>query len=100
MPKKLKFVFHVEDEEKNVIVEKSQTWLEFDDETLKSAVSNPILPPIDNYPKTIEGMKAWDKDAGPYRLILEVIQAGLIIMERYTRIKIIEWARKQHEGVN
>jgi hypothetical protein len=97
MPKKLKFVFHVEDEEKNVIVEKSQTWLEFDDETLKEAIP---LPSPKDYPQTVEGLTIWRKHADPQYQIYEIIQASTIVMYRFTRDKIVEWAQKQREGVN
>lgn len=90
MPRMLKLVFHVEDEDKNVIVEKSQISIAISDETLAKADHLSV----DDLSETLEGMREWGK---PYRDIMDQMDSADIMMKRHARKVIIDWAKAQRK---
>lgn len=90
--RKLKFVYHVEDEEKNLIGEKRQVIIELTDEQIHNAR---FLPEVSNYPHTLAGLTAWADDSKTYRDIGDQFKAAEHIGWRGARRQIIEWAKAQ-----
>lgn len=98
MPCTLKLVFHIEDEDKNLVMEKSQMLMRFEDDILEKAEH---LSSMDDFPSSMEGLKAWQKANRPYADILEIIKAAYeVYLPRVIRKSIIDWAKKQRTPAN
>lgn len=92
--RKLKFIYYVEDEDKNIICEKRQCIIELSDEDIANAQK---LPDLKNYPDTNQGMAQWAKDAGTWNAIGEMFRAGEIVCWRDARMQMIKWAINQKQ---
>lgn len=98
MPRTLKLVFHVEDEDKNLVMEKSQMLMRFEDDILDKAE---YLSSMDDFPSSMGGLKAWQEANKPYADILEIIKAAYDVhLHRVIRKYIIDWAKKQRTPAN
>jgi hypothetical protein len=108
---KLKGVFHVEDEDKNVVVEKSQMFLEIGDDphsslTIPELARDHLAENVailkvanDTGDMSTEERLRMGENSRRQGVIGEFMTAAGDLIQRYVRLKLRDWAKGQLEKV-